>query len=111
MPRYIRAFIPGGAFFFTLALLERRRRLLTEHIGELRAAFTAVRSQKPFTMNAIVVLPDHLHCIWPLPAGDGDFSSRWQAIKVRFACAIPAGPAMGDPTGSCRITGYSRSFL
>src|SRR3990172_10013727 len=64
MPRYIRAFIPGGTFFFTVALLERRRRWLTGHIGELRAAFTAVRSQKPFMMNAIVVLPDHLHRIW-----------------------------------------------
>ena len=88
MPRYIRAFVPGGTFFFTVALLERRRRWLTEHIGALRAAFTAVRSRKPFTMNAIVVLPDHLQCIWTLPAGDADFSSRWQAIKARFARAI-----------------------
>ncbi len=64
MPRCIRASVPGGTFFFTVALLERRRRLLTEYIGELRAAFTAVRLQKPFTMNAIVVLLDHLHCIW-----------------------------------------------
>ncbi|OGA53781.1 MAG: hypothetical protein A3G24_06610 [Betaproteobacteria bacterium RIFCSPLOWO2_12_FULL_62_13] len=36
-------------------------------------------------------MPDHLHCIWTLPAGDADFSSRWQAIKARVARAIPAG--------------------
>ncbi|OGA06090.1 MAG: transposase [Betaproteobacteria bacterium RIFCSPLOWO2_02_64_14] len=91
MPRYIRAFVPGGTFFFTVAILERRRRLLTEHIDALRAAFAAARSRKIFTMNAIVVLPDHLHCIWTLPAGDADFSSRWHAIKARFARAIPVG--------------------
>ena len=91
MPRYIRALVPGGTFFFTVTLLERRRRLLTEHIVSLRAAFTAVRKLKPFTMNAVVVLPDHLHCIWTLPAGDADFSSRWQAVKANFAHAIPAG--------------------
>ena len=91
MPHYIRALVSGGTFFFTGALLERRRRLLTEHIGALRAAFTAVRSRKPFTMNAIVVLPDHLQCIWTLPAGDADFSSRGHAIKARFTRAIPVG--------------------
>jgi putative transposase len=91
MPRYIRAFVPGGTFFFTVALLERRRRLLTEHIGDLRVAFEAVRERRPFTIDAIVVLPDHLHCLWTLPGGDGDFSSRWQAIKARFARSIPMG--------------------
>ena len=91
MPRYIRAFVPGGTFFFTVALLERRRQLLTEHIADLRAAFTATRRLKPFTTNAIVVLPDHLHCVWTLPAGDADFSSRWQAIKAQFSHAVPDG--------------------
>jgi len=48
MPRYIRAFVPGGTFFFTLALLERRRRLLTEHIDDLRAVFSDARRRRPF---------------------------------------------------------------
>jgi putative transposase len=91
MPRYIRAFVPGGTFFFTLALLERNRQLLTEHIDTLRATFAAARSRKNFTVNAIVVLPDHLHCIWTLPEGDADFSSRWHSIKAQFARAMPAG--------------------
>jgi REP element-mobilizing transposase RayT len=69
MPRYMRAFVPGGTFFFTVAWLERRRRLLTEHIDDLRAVFGAARERHPFTIDAIVVLPEHLHCLWTLPPG------------------------------------------
>jgi len=91
MPRYIRAYVPGGTFFFTVALLERRRSLLTEHIEELRVAFVNARRRRPFTIDAIVVLPDHLHCIWTLPPGDSDFSTRWHDIKARFSARIPRG--------------------
>ena len=91
MPHYIRATIPGGTFFFTVALLERRRRLLVEHIDELRAAFRNVRRTRPFAIDAVVILPDHLHCIWTLPAGDADFSTRWRLIKAAFARSIPNG--------------------
>ena len=91
MPQYIRAFVPGGTFFFTVALLERRRRLLTQYIGDLRAVFREARERRPFTIEAIVILPDHLHCLWTLPEGDADFSSRWHDIKARFAARIPGG--------------------
>jgi putative transposase len=91
MPRYIRAIVPGGTFFFTVALLERRRRLLTEHIDDLRAVFSEARRRRHFTIDAIVVLPDHLHCIWTLPSEDSDFSARWHDIKARFSARIPQG--------------------
>ncbi|KKW68812.1 transposase [Lampropedia cohaerens] len=91
MPRYIRARVPGGQFFFTVALLERRRRLLTDHIDILRDAFRQVRRDRPFSIDAIVILPDHLHCIWTLPEGDADFSTRWRLIKTRFARQLPTG--------------------
>jgi len=61
MPQYIRAFFSGGTFFFTVTLLERRRKLLTEHIDDLRAVFKAACQRRPFTVEAIVILPDHLH--------------------------------------------------
>ncbi len=91
MPRYTRAFVPGGCFFFTVALLERRRALLTGQIDLLRAAFVAARQLRPFATDAIVVLPDHLHCIWTLPPGDADFSARWHHIKGRFSRSIAQG--------------------
>jgi len=82
MPQYIRAFVPGGTFFSTVTLLERRRNLLTEYIEDLRAVFKAARQCRPFTVEAIVILPDHLHCIWTLPSGEADFSTRWHDIKA-----------------------------
>ena len=91
MPQYIRAFVPGGTFFFTVTLLERRRKLLTENIDNLREVFKAARRRRPFTIEAIVILPDHLHCIWTLPSGDADFSTRWQDIKARFAAQLSRG--------------------
>ncbi|MGD0216520.1 MAG: transposase [Desulfobaccales bacterium] len=86
-----RAFVPGGTFFFTVTLLERRRQLLTENIDNLQEVFTAIRRRRPFTIEAIVILPDHLHCIWTLPSGDADFSARWHDIKARFAAQISGG--------------------
>ena len=89
MPQYIRAFVPGGTFFFTVTLLERRQRLLTENIDKLREVFRVARQRRPFSIEGIVILPDHLHCIWTLPSGDSDFSTRWHDIKARFAAQIP----------------------
>ncbi|HJU25673.1 MAG TPA: transposase [Rhodanobacteraceae bacterium] len=91
MPRYIRSFVPGGTFFFTVVLLDRRQRFLVDRIKSLRKAFAAVREKQPFTIDAAVILPDHLHCIWTLPAGDANFSSRWHAIKAAFSRAMPKG--------------------
>ncbi len=78
MPNYIRTYIPGGTYFFTVNLLERRRRLLVENIEPLRNAFRTVKQQRPFQIEAIVILPDHLHCLWTLPPDDCDFSTRWR---------------------------------
>ena len=89
MPQYIRAFVPGGTFFFTVTLLERHRKLLTEHIDVLRQVFKSARQRRPFTLEGIVILPDHLHFIWTLPVGEADFSTRWHDVIARFAAHIP----------------------
>ena len=83
--RYRRAFVAGGSFFFTL-VTEKRRPLFAsaEAVDVLRCAFRSVHSTRPFALNAIVVLPDHLHCIWTLPPGDADFATRWRLIKTWF---------------------------
>jgi len=89
MPNYRRAAIPGGCWFFTVNLLDRRQTLLVDHVADLRAAIAETRETYPFTIDAFVVLPDHLHTIWRLPPGDSDFSTRWRLIKNRFARALP----------------------
>ncbi len=83
--RYRRAFLPGGSFFFTL-VMEGRRPIFAsaEAVDVLRDAFRSVRSSRPFELDAMVVLPDHVHCIWTLPPGDADFSTRWRLVKTWF---------------------------
>ena len=82
MSNYIRYRVPGGCYFFTVNLLERTPNdLLVRHIDVLRTAVTKVRQKRPFHIDAWVVLPDHLHCVWTLPPGDDDFTNRWRLIK------------------------------
>jgi len=84
MPNYRRAFIPGGTWFFTVSLLERHGNdLLVREIDLLRAIVRRVRQRHPFRIDAWVVLPEHLHCVWTLPPSDSDFSSRWRPITLR----------------------------
>jgi putative transposase len=91
MANYRRNFLPGGSYFFTVNLADRRRVLLTDHIDLLRSAFRQARARYPFTIEAAVVLPDHLHAIWTLPDGDADFATRWRLIKSGFSRALPSG--------------------
>ena len=79
---------PGGTFFFTATLRDRSSHVLVEHIAPLREAFRAVRGLRPFRIDSIVVLPDHLHTIWTLPPGDDDFPGRWRAIKSAFTRSV-----------------------
>lgn len=79
----------GGTYLFTVNLLERRLDTLVRHIGALREAVRVTRRERPFQIDAWVVLPDHMHCVWTLPPGDSDFSNRWKAIKIRFVQALP----------------------
>ena len=91
MPNYRRCTPAGGTWFFTVVIAERRERLLTAHINALRDSWTWVKKRHPFTTNAVVVLPDHLHAIWTLPAGDSDFAMRWKLIKEGFSRRLPHG--------------------
>lgn len=84
MTNYRRANVPGATYFFTVNLLDRRSTLLTDHIGLLREAFQYAQKRHPYTTEAIVILPEHLHVIWTLPPDDADFSTRWRLIKTEF---------------------------
>ncbi|MGC8532655.1 MAG: REP-associated tyrosine transposase, partial [Acidiphilium sp.] len=72
MADYRRHRVPGGTYFFTVNLDDRRSQLLTTNINLLRDAVRKVRARAPFHLDAWVVLPDHLHCLWTLPEGDVD---------------------------------------
>jgi putative transposase len=91
MTDYRRNRIPGGTYFFTVNLYDRQSQLLVRHIDILRDAVRKVKAGAPFHVDAWVVLPDHMHCMWTLPEGDSDFSRRWQAIKAAFSRRMPVG--------------------
>jgi putative transposase len=97
MSDYIRPRVPGACVFFTVALAERGSRLLVEEIDRLRAAVREAMAERPFRIDAWVVLPDHLHAVWTLPEGDADYLVRWKLIKARFTMSLRGT----GPTG-CR---------
>lgn len=106
MTYYRRNFLLGGSFFFTVNLADRRLRLLTEHIDDLRTAFRETRQRHPFTTDAMVVLPDHLHTVWTLPEGDANFATRWRLIKSAFSRRLPTG----EPISESRVTKGERGI-
>jgi putative transposase len=96
MTDYRRNFLAGGSFFFSVNLAERHSRLLTDHIDKLRTAFRKTRWHHPFTIDAMVVLPDHLHTVWTLPEGDADFATRSRLIKSAFSRSLATGERVSD---------------
>ena len=94
MPEYRRNRVEGGCYFFTVNLLDRDGSLLVERIDLLRDSVRRVRALMPFHIDAWVVLPEHMHALWTLPAGDADFPRRWRAIKVAFSRGIASGEAL-----------------
>ncbi|TXI51138.1 MAG: transposase [Lysobacter sp.] len=89
MPNYRRLWVPGGTYFFTVNLADRRGRVLTANIDALRTAFRETRAVRPFALVAAVVMPNHLHCIWALPPGDVDNARRWAQLKSSFSRRVP----------------------
>jgi putative transposase len=85
MPHYRRNYVPGATYFFTVVTYGRAR-ILTSEVSRqiLRTAFLNQKKFRPFTIDAIVLLPDHLHAVWKLPPGDSDYSIRWNKIKYSF---------------------------
>ena len=83
--RYRRVLIPGATYFFTVNLLNRKSSLLTDHIHQLRYAFGKAISYHPFSIDSIVVLPEHLHMVMSLPKEDENYSLRWNIIKGIFS--------------------------
>ena len=103
MSCYLRSKVTGASVFFTVTLAERGGDLLIREAETLRRAVKRTRQERPFVIEAWVVLPDHLHCVWALPPGDADFSVRWGAITSRVTRALKGRvgfyPTMRDAAG------------
>jgi len=83
VPNYRRATIGGATYFFTVNTYRRQPFLIDPDVrSALREGIERVRHTLPFVIDAWVLLPEHLHCIWTLPDGDADFSTRWRVIKT-----------------------------
>jgi len=88
MVNYRRNLVRGGTYFFTVALANRRSSALVKNVDSLRQAFKRTRTERPFDIDAIVILPEHLHAVITLPPTDFDYSGRWRRIKSLFTRAI-----------------------
>ena len=77
--------------FFTVALAARGTTLLVDKIDLLRDAVRRTMAERQFVVDAWVVLPDHMHAVWTMPAGDRDYGLRWRLIKSRFSMGLPKG--------------------
>ena len=89
MPNYRRLRAPGATYYFEVCLENPASTLLIDRLGALSDAWRATAAELPFTTETLVVLPNKIHTIWTLPAGDADFSERWRLIKYRFSRAVP----------------------
>jgi putative transposase len=88
--QYRRSRLPGATYFFTIVTFQRQSIFHDAIAVEvLRSAFRDVMVRMPFQIDAIVVLPEHIHCLWTLPEGDADFSTRWRLIKGNFTQNCP----------------------
>ncbi|MCC6301766.1 MAG: transposase [Gammaproteobacteria bacterium] len=94
MVRYRRNRVAGGTYFFTVTLNDRQSRRLVDEIDHLGSAIRSVKRERPFRIDALVILPEHLHAIWTLPPDDDDYVSRWRMIKARFSRALMKGGAV-----------------
>jgi len=85
MSNYRRSKAMGATYFFTV-VTHRRQAILDkpESRSIFRQVIDDVRQQHPFSIDAWVLLPDHLHCMWTLPDGDADYSKRWGMIKAGY---------------------------
>ena len=112
MTNYRRIYVKGGTYFFTVVTQERRPIFADDKSIEiLRDVFKVVMKSSPFHIEGMVVLPDHIHCLWTLPKGDYDFSKRWKGIKYRFSLSYKGSFVKSDSMNKKKEKGlWQRRF-
>ncbi len=89
MSNYRRNKQSGATYFFTLCLQDRKSHLLIDYINALRIAYRKIQDKKPFTTEAMVILPDHIHALWTMPIDDDDYANRIRLFKSYFTRQLP----------------------
>jgi putative transposase len=110
MVRYRRNRVDGGTYFFTVTLADRRSSALVDHVSSLRTAFRVARQERPFALDAIVILPDHLHAILTLPEGDANFAGRRCRIKGHFSTGLLVAGIPISRHGNGELALWQRRF-
>jgi putative transposase len=91
MVLYRRNRISGATYFFTVTLVDRHSTTLIDYVDELRQALRATMEELHFRIDAMVILPNHMHALWTLPPDDADYSTRWRRLKALFTRAVIPG--------------------
>ncbi|MFA5959287.1 MAG: transposase [Tatlockia sp.] len=108
---YRRVYVPRASYFLTLTLQDRQSNLLISKINQLRIAFLQSQKNHPFTIDGIVVLPDHLHLIMTLPNDEVNYSQRIGFIKSAFSRQFEPGEVINSSKKSKRERGiWQRRF-
>ena len=110
MANYRRNAVEGGCYFVTVNLADRTSRWLTKNIELLRQSIAYVMQKHPFYIDAIVVLPDHIHAIWTLPENDADYALRWRLIKTHFSRHITKTESKTEKISQSRISKGERGI-
>ena len=110
MSDYRRYFVAGATYFFTV-VTDRRAALFADSAARRLLGSVLRRSamHSPVRVVAIVLLPDHLHCLWNLPPGDCDYSSRWRWLKGEFTSRWLELGGIEQPRGSSRVSERRRA--
>ena len=103
--QYRRSDIKGASYFFSVNLNNRKTRLLVDYIEALRSSIIHVKQRHPFTIDAIVVMPEHLHAVFTLPHNDNNYAMRWMLIKSVFSRKIPKKETISPSRASKRERG------
>ena len=110
MVGYRRNRVAGGTYFFTVVLHDRASGLLTTHIDLLRKSLRETIYRHPTRIEAMVILPDHLHCIWTLPPNDDDYPARWKMCKSRFSQKLHQTGATPPPNAQGEYPIWQRRY-
>ena len=103
MSNYRRNYVPGGTYFFTVVTHSRASLFRdSEACRILGDVLRQCQKQWPFEVNAIVLLPEHLHALWSLPSGDASYPRRWAWIKKEFTKAWLATGGVEQVTSHAR---------